>query len=98
MSIFRLVKKNRECDEYAFQRARRKLIEDSVNNPSGYPTTGSETAIIRKQIKDILQALKENGIEAETEEFRAYNQFVEENKTQIDKAINNIIVECFEEG
>lgn len=89
MKLFGLIKKNREYDESAFQRARRQLIEESVNNPRGYPTVGAETAILRKQINAILEALFENGIDAGTEEFQVYNKFVEEQKAQIDKALAN---------
>lgn len=89
MNLFGLIKKNREHDEAAFQRARRQLIEESINNPRAYPTVGAETAILRKQMNAILGVLSQNGIDAETEEFQAYNQFVENQKMQIDKALDN---------
>ena len=89
MNLFGLIKKNREHDEAAFQRARRQLIEESVNNPLAYPTAGAETAILRKQMNAILEVLSANGIDAETEEFQVYNQFVEERKSQIDEALDN---------
>ena len=89
MNLFGLIKKNRKHDEAAFQCARRQLIEEAVNNPRGYPTVGTETAILRKQINAILGVLSQNGIDAETEEFQAYNQFVENQKMQIDKALDN---------
>ena len=89
MNFFSLIKKNREYDEAAFQQARRQLIEKSINNPTAYPTVGSETAILRKQIYSILQSLKENGINAETKEFQEYNQFVELKKEKIDEELDN---------
>ena len=83
----RLIKKNRPFDEKSFQSARRRLIEDTVKQ-NGYPTNGSEIAILRKQMRAILDALKSSGIDAELPEFAEYNRSIETNKSAIDSELN----------
>ena len=83
----RLIKKNRQFDEKSFQSARRRLIEDKVKG-NGYPTSGSEIAILRKQMRSILDALRSAGINAELPEFAEYNRSVETNKSDIDSELN----------
>lgn len=79
----RLIKKNRPFDERSFQKARRQLIEESIQKKQ-YPTNGSEIAILRKQLRAILDSLREHGIQAEIPEFAQYYQQIEECKSKID--------------
>lgn len=84
----RLIRKNRQFDEKSFRSARRRLIEETVRK-NGYPTSGAEIAILRKQIRAILDALKSAGVDAELPEFAEYNRSIEANKSDIDSELNS---------
>ena len=88
-----LAQKNRIDHPNEFEKLRSKMIEDRIRlhaDKSGvreYPSENAELAILRKQILKIVEALKENGITAETEEFSKLNQTIFEIKTYVDQIL-----------
>jgi hypothetical protein len=78
---------NTHADVY--DQIRCKLIEEKISSKTNdlgihpYASTGSEIAILRKQIAMILSVLKENGINAEHPEFAALNLAAEAAKETI---------------
>ena len=77
-----LAKKNAEKNPESLERFKDKNIVDSIRKK--YKTDSSELAILRKEIARLSEIVSElTGGEVNSEEFKAYNGYVEECKTAV---------------
>lgn len=83
----RLADKLKETNPNAFDKIRCGMIENEIR-ASGYPSENAELAILRKQIKHILDVLSQNGINASLPEFLALNDAAETAKKTIKDLVN----------
>lgn len=84
----RLADKLKETNPNAFDRMRCHFIENEIR-ASGYPSENAELAILRKQIEQILDILKDHGMDATLPEFAALNNVAESAKAKIKNLVDN---------
>lgn len=84
----RLAEKLKEEKPKAFDRMRCRFIENEIR-AGGYPSENAELAILRKQIAQILDVLKANGMDATHPEFAALNAAAESAKAKIKNLVDN---------
>lgn len=84
----RLADKLKEANPNAFDRMRCCFIENEIR-ASGYKDENAELAILRKQIAQILDVLKTNGIDATHPEFADLNDVAESAKVKIKNLVDN---------